>query len=495
MKAAQATPTSTLLQPAADARAASLPLRERRARRASPITLALIVAFAAGMAVASVRAASVTDRGRQKQAAESERANLRKQLDGLKRDMGRTEAARTHAADALARSETAISNANRKLHELATEQEQVSARLEGLSQRQGVLRKSTDARQSQLARMLREQYLHGDEQRLQLLLSGDNPNRIARELQYMSYVSQAQARLVESLRRDLQEVERNQAATQEARSQLDEIAGEQKQQKQVLEDEKARRADMLAQLSGKLAAQRKEAGNLQRDEQRLSSLVDQLAKMLEQQRRQALAEAERRRQEAALRQKKQAARDARAARARPQRQARQASRPNPDAIDADENPARSRNGDEPNQGTTVQTDSAGSIPGPAFASLRGHLPLPLRGELVARYGTKRTDGPAWKGLFIRAPEGADVKSVAAGRIVFAEWLRGFGNLIIVDHGAEYMTIYGNNQAILKHAGDMVHAGETIARAGNSGGNEQSGLYFEVRFQGRAVDPMRWVAAR
>ena len=85
--------------------------------------------------------------------------------------------------------------------------------------------------------------------------------------------------------------------------------------------------------------------------------------------------------------------------------------------------------------------------------------------------------------------------MASGRVVFADWLRGFGNLVIVDHGNEYMTIYGNNQAVLKHAGDPVKPGEVIASAGNSGGNEQSGLYFEMRHQGRAFDPLEWVTVR
>ncbi|MDF3036509.1 MAG: putative peptidase, partial [Paucimonas sp.] len=76
-----------------------------------------------------------------------------------------------------------------------------------------------------------------------------------------------------------------------------------------------------------------------------------------------------------------------------------------------------------------------------------------------------------------------------------DWLRGFGNLIIVDHGNQYMTIYGNNQAVLKHAGDAVKVGDVIATAGNSGGNEQSGLYFEMRFQGRAFDPLQWVTLK
>jgi septal ring factor EnvC (AmiA/AmiB activator) len=77
-------------------------------------------------------------------------------------------------------------------------------------------------------------------------------------------------------------------------------------------------------------------------------------------------------------------------------------------------------------------------------------------------------------------------------VVFADWLRGFGNLIIVDHGSQYMSIYGNNQSLLKRAGDIVKAGDPIASAGNSGGNEESGLYFELRHQGAAFDPAGWV---
>jgi septal ring factor EnvC (AmiA/AmiB activator) len=130
-----------------------------------------------------------------------------------------------------------------------------------------------------------------------------------------------------------------------------------------------------------------------------------------------------------------------------------------------------------------------------FSSLRGRLHLPIRGDLVAKFGAKRSDGPSWKGLFIRAPEGTNVKAVAPGRVIFADWLRGFGNLIIIDHGSQYMTIYGNNQAVLKHTGDTVKTGDIIASAGNSGGNEQSGLYFEMRYKGRAFDPLEWVTIR
>ena len=127
--------------------------------------------------------------------------------------------------------------------------------------------------------------------------------------------------------------------------------------------------------------------------------------------------------------------------------------------------------------------------------MRGQLHLPLRGDILTRFGANRADGPSAKGVFIRAAEGSEIRAVAAGRVVFADWLRGFGNLIIVDHGDQYLTIYGNNQAVLKHPGDTVKAGDVIASAGNSGGNEQSGLYFEMRHQGRAFDPLSWVTTR
>jgi septal ring factor EnvC (AmiA/AmiB activator) len=84
-----------------------------------------------------------------------------------------------------------------------------------------------------------------------------------------------------------------------------------------------------------------------------------------------------------------------------------------------------------------------------------------------------------------------VKSVASGRVVFADWLRGFGNLIILDHGDGYMSLYGNNQAVLRQVGDSVKAGDAIASVGNSGGNEANGLYYELRRQSRPFDPLSW----
>ncbi|MHB1099617.1 MAG: murein hydrolase activator EnvC family protein, partial [Burkholderiales bacterium] len=95
----------------------------------------------------------------------------------------------------------------------------------------------------------------------------------------------------------------------------------------------------------------------------------------------------------------------------------------------------------------------------------------------------------------RAATGQDVKVIAAGRVVFADWLRGFGNIIIVDHGDGYMSLYGDNETLLKKVGENVHGGDVIAEVGNSGGNAESGLYFELRNQGVPLDPMKWVTVK
>ena len=129
----------------------------------------------------------------------------------------------------------------------------------------------------------------------------------------------------------------------------------------------------------------------------------------------------------------------------------------------------------------------------AFSALRGKLALPVRGELTQRFGAPRgAAGTEAKGVFIRAPQGQPVRSIARGRVVYADWMRGFGNLLIVDHGESYLSIYANNDSLLKELGDVVAPGEQIALTGSSGGNEQTGLYFEMRHLGRAFDPLSWV---
>lgn len=132
--------------------------------------------------------------------------------------------------------------------------------------------------------------------------------------------------------------------------------------------------------------------------------------------------------------------------------------------------------------------------GAAFSGLRGKLPWPADGKLRHRYGSDRVGNQlAWEGVVIDARAGSPVLAVHSGRVIFAEYLRGHGLLIIVDHGEGYMSLYAHNQTLLKRPGDRVNGGEVIARVGNSGGQSYSGLYFEIRHNGQPTNPSTWLA--
>lgn len=134
-----------------------------------------------------------------------------------------------------------------------------------------------------------------------------------------------------------------------------------------------------------------------------------------------------------------------------------------------------------------------SLAAKPFASLKGRLRLPVRGELANRFGAAREEsGAPWKGLFIRSITGETVHAIADGRVVYADWLRGFGNLLILDHGEGYMSLYANNEGLLRQVGETVRSGDPVAQVGASGGHEESGLYFELRRDGKPFDPLKWV---
>ena len=129
-------------------------------------------------------------------------------------------------------------------------------------------------------------------------------------------------------------------------------------------------------------------------------------------------------------------------------------------------------------------------PSKAFHNLRGQLPWPIRGKLVKKFGSTRADRK-WDGVLIGGHDGTNVHAVTRGRVVYADWLRGYGLLIILDHGKGYMTLYAFNQSLYKEVGEWVDAGEIIATVGKSGGRRQSGLYFGIRKNGKPVDPVKW----
>jgi len=132
----------------------------------------------------------------------------------------------------------------------------------------------------------------------------------------------------------------------------------------------------------------------------------------------------------------------------------------------------------------------------SFASRRGKMTLPVAGTIVNRYGSQRSNAKLkWNGVFIAADQGQPVEAIHYGRVVFSDWLRGFGLMIIISHGEGYMSLYGHNQVLYKETGDWVSAGDNIAAVGDSGGQSQTGLYFEIRQSGKPTNPQQWCQVR
>ena len=387
---------------------------------------------------------------------------LRERIDELKKELAEQEESKAEVSDALKDSEHAISESNRELSKLGHEQRQTLTELKGLHAKSETVQASVKRRQIQLAKLLNARYVRSAQDSTALLLSGKDPAEIARLLQYYGYIARAHAAAIQDLRGDLSELK---SLTERVRSKSEELKAleaKERQEKAQIEKERRNKQQVLARIGSDIQKNRREITTLKRNEARLTKLIERLALMIK---------------------RKQEARRA-ALREQVLRRQREAQ-------------ARSKPDVTPEKPAPIASNDAlpdGELDGLAFAKQRGRLRLPVRGELTNRFGSPRHDsGIVWSGLFIRAVEGQEVKAVAAGRVVFADWLRGFGNLAVIDHGNGYMSVYGNNESLLKQAGEMVQGGETVASVGNSGGNAESGLYFELRHQGKAFDPIVWIA--
>jgi len=399
--------------------------------------------------VATCLPARAADKAAKSKEALSE---LHERIESLKKQLTSSQEAHADAADSLKQSEIAISDANRKLFELNNQQKDKQAELDKLQQQKSSLEGNLQDQQKLLAAQVYQQYLHGQQSYVQVILQQQSPSAIARELQYFSYISKARARLIKSVQTNIRQVAALNDETSKALDEVTNLKNEQEQERRELQSQKAERAKVLKKLAVQIDAQRGEINKLKRDEKSLSDLVERLSRVVV---------------------------------SKPKKR-------------KNENPANDENTVSKPAEPLARNETlpSNAFEGGSFEALRGKLNLPVRGEVTNRFGASREDsGVSWKGLFIKSAEGNEVKSVAAGRVVFADWMRGFGNLLIIDHGDGYMSLYGNNQALLRKVGDTVKGGDTVAAVGNSGGNQTSGLYYELRKLSKPFDPMSWSVIR
>ena len=392
-------------------------------------------------------------------------SELQTKIEALKLELDNNQKAHVDASDALKTSETAISNANQKLAEINKKQKQNKIALNTLSKQSLTLNKDLSAQQKRLNLLVNQQYRRGNQSYTKLILQNKNPSQIARELKYFSYIAKAHAKLIDDTQHNLVKVKALNNKTSATLKNVAELKTKQEQERSILQLQKKEKSKVVKSLFSEISAQRSEIDKLKRDEKSLSNLVEQLAKIMTKPAKKKT------------------------------HKSKKSSSVKSTVSSKQENQSTTLNANNTAVLTNEETPTD-TFNDQNFASLKGKLRLPVRGELVNRFGSNRIDtGLSWKGLFIRAPEGSEVKSVANGLVVFADWMRGFGNLIIVDHGSGFMSLYGNNQSVLKQVGETVSAGEHIAAVGNTGGNESNGLYYELRRQSKPFDPLSWSIIR
>jgi len=380
---------------------------------------------------------------------EEDLAALRARIDALRSELEGRESERREARDALRASETAISSANRRLQAQEAAAGAARADIAVLSAQRDVQQRALDAQQGALGRLLAARVISGGAPAntagvpdfVRLALSGEDLADGARRLHYLAYVSRESAAMIAAQRAGLAELARLRADSAARARELAAIETEGRATRDELLRERREQRRVFERVSAELRSARRQMKVLEADEARLARVVEEIGKLLA---------------------------------ARPGAGYQQAA-PRGERVSA--------------------VPEAGNTTGP-FAEMKGRLHLPVRGELVGHFGAERTVGTtSAKGVFIRAPGGEPVRAIAPGRVVYADWMRGYGNLLIVDHGDAFLSIYGNNESLLKQPGDGVKLGEAVATVGRSGGNEETGLYFELRHLGRAFDPLSWVTLK
>ncbi|AYG47065.1 peptidase M23 [Pseudomonas sp. Leaf58] len=411
-----------------------------------------------------------------------ERAQTQQQLDAtrqdiaeLKKTLGKLQEEKAGVQKDLKATETDIGNLEKQVEALQQELKKTEGDLERLETEKKKLQSARVEQQRLIAIQARSAYQNGREEYLKLLLNQQNPEKFARTLTYYDYVSKArleQLRTFNETLRQLANVEQDISTQQQ---QLLAQRGDLDSRRQALDTERAKRQQVLAKLNSDMKDRDQKLQAREQDQADLSKVLKTIEETLARQAR----EAEEARKKALLAQQE--------AEKRRQQEALAAAAAREQAREPVEPPKKART----TLGPIVSSDGANY--GGAFSAARGKLPWPVNGRLLARFGDARgSDARAkWDGVMISANPGTQVRAVHGGRVVFADWLRGAGLLVILDHGNGYLSLYGHNQSLLKSAGDIVKAGEAISTVGDSGGQEAAGLYFAIRQQGRPTDPSQW----
>jgi len=346
----------------------------------------------------------------------------------------------------LSTTEKDMSKTSRSLQQLQQQLQRHTQSLQQLRQRQQQSQTKLSTHRNALTQQLRASYAMGRQRQqdfVKIVFNQQDPALFGRNLSYYGYLNRAHMEHISQITASLAELETLEQATQTQTQQITQSQRETERTRQQLEASRKKRSTILAALGSEIQSKEQHLQQLLEDERGLARLLKRL------------------------------------------RDAQKRAKPTPPKSTKPTKPGQPAPAEEPRDLARPDTKSA-------FGRLQGQLDWPTQGALVARYGTSRKLGTSkWQGVLIAAPEGAAVRAVSRGKVVFADWMRGFGLLMILDHGDGYMTLYGQNQAVNKNVGALVDAGDIIASVGDSGGQMNPGLYFEIRRDGVPVNPAAW----
>ena len=367
---------------------------------------------------------------------------VRSELKAVARERRHLEGARGDASRKLREADEQVGGVQRALRQTESTLQRDSASLAQMQAERTRLAGDLGAKQAELARLLRAAQLAGDDAPLKAMLAQDRLAEVERSLTYQGYLQRGRVQRIRALAAELQRIDvlereidaRQSALARERRQQAVQLA--------QLESARRQRAGTLAGIDRQYQDKASREQALGRDAKALQGLLAQL--------RSAAARA-----------------------------AREAARAKADAA------KRAATGNKPARAKRTTVAAA-----PALRV--GGLGWPVSGGLLAGYGGRLPDGRRSDGVLIAAAAGSAVKAVADGTVVFADWMTGYGNILIIDHGNGYMSLYAHNDGLLRDAGDAVKRGDAVASVGTSGGQDQPALYFELRRDGAPVNPSTWL---
>lgn len=384
-------------------------------------------------------------------------ADDRSQLQSIQADIAAKERAvrqqqqqRATLLAQLKAQEQAIAAAARQLRETQNSLAQLNAQIAEMNANIAKLEKQRAMQERNLAAQLDAAFRQGEHTGIQLILSGEESQRGQRLQAYFGYLNQARQETIAELKQTREDVAAQKTELEEKQSEQQTLLYEQKAQQAKLEAARNERQKTISGLESSIQQGQQQLGELRANESRLRNSI-------------ARAEA--------------------AAKARAEREAKEAE------------VVRNRQQEATRKGTTYKpSESERSLMARTggLGAPRGQAYWPVRGTTLHRYGEQLQGELRWKGMVISASEGTEVKAIADGRVILADWLQGYGLVVVVEHGKGDMSLYGYNQSALVSVGTQVRAGQPIALVGNSGGQGRPSLYFEIRRQGQAVNPLPWL---